>query len=213
MSTLADRIAQFQKMTENVPDDELGHFRLGQLLAEDGQLEGAAASFERTLELMPTFSKVYQLLGETRLKLGQKEQAVEVLTAGWTMADSRGDKLPRDAMGQLLTQNGAAVPAPAPVIDEPEDDGVDTGFRCERPGCPFGKRAQRLTKPPLADAIGVRVMEQICAGCWESWKKDFSIKVINETRIDLSTESGTAEYDRHLRNYFGFDDEPAAAEA
>lgn len=208
MSTLADRIAQFRKMTENVPDDELGHFRLGQLLAEDGQFAAAAESFEATLALMPTFSKVYQLLGDVLLKLGQKERAIDVLTRGWTMADSRGDKLPRDAMAQLLLMHGAPVPAAAPVAaDEPEDDGVDTGFRCERPGCPSGKRAQRLLKPPMADAIGVRIMEHICAGCWESWKKDFSIKVINETRIDLSTESGTAEYDRHLRNYFGFEEE------
>ena len=39
MSTqLAERIAQFRKMAQDDPDNELGHYRLGQLLLEDGQL-------------------------------------------------------------------------------------------------------------------------------------------------------------------------------
>jgi hypothetical protein len=38
MSTpqLEERIAQFRKMAEDDPDNELGHFRLGQLLMEAG---------------------------------------------------------------------------------------------------------------------------------------------------------------------------------
>jgi hypothetical protein len=36
--------------------------------------------------------------------------------------------------------------------------------------------------------------------------RNFSIKVINELRLDLSTERGQAEYDRYMREFFGFDD-------
>lgn len=212
MSTLADRIAQFRNMTANVPDDELGHFRLGQLLAEDGQLAAAAESFGRTLELSPTFSKVYQLLGDTLLKLNDTDKAVDVLTRGWKMADGRGDRVPRDAIAQLLTQAGAQVPESVAAPAEPDEDlGPETGFHCQRPGCPAGKRAKPLTKPPIPDAIGEQVQRTICTVCWDSWKKDFSVKVINELRLDLSSESGAAEYDRHMRQYFGYDDEPAAA--
>src|SRR5215213_605674 len=102
MSQLAERIAQFRKMATEDPDNDLGHFRLGQLLMEDNQFAEAVKSFERTAEINPHFSKVYQLLGECLIKLDRKDKAVEVLMNGWTIADERGDKMPRDAMGKLL---------------------------------------------------------------------------------------------------------------
>ena len=61
---LTERIAQFRKMATEDPDNELGHFRLGQLLMDDGQFAEAAKSFERTLELSPHFSKVSTWEGE-----------------------------------------------------------------------------------------------------------------------------------------------------
>src|SRR5215211_2737305 len=106
MSQLQDRIAQFRKMASDDPDNELGHFRLGQLLAEAGNHEDAVKSFERTLELSPEFSKVFQLLGQSLLKLGKKSEAIDVWTRGWAVADARGDKMPRDEMTRLLKENG-----------------------------------------------------------------------------------------------------------
>ena len=50
MSQLQERIAQFRKMANDDPDNELGHFRLGQLYAEAGQHEDATKSFRRTLD-------------------------------------------------------------------------------------------------------------------------------------------------------------------
>ena len=205
MSQLAERIAQFRKMATDDPDNELGHFRLGQLLMEDGQHAEAVKSFERTLELSPQFSKVYQLLGECYVKLGQRDKAVEVLTRGWQTADERGDKMPRDAMAKMLTELGAPVPQPKAAADE----GPGTGFRCQRPGCMEGKRAKQLPGPPVPDEIGERIYRDICAACWTLWFRDLSIKVINELRLDLSSEFGQAEYDRHMREFFGFEEEGA----
>ena len=202
MSALSDRIAQFRKMTTDDPENELGHFRLGQLLMDDSQHAEAVKSFETTLTLSPQFSKVYQLLGECFTKLGQPEKAVEVMTRGWTVADQRGDKMPRDAMANMLAKLGAAIPKQETKV---EDDGPDTGFRCSRPGCTEGKRAVRLEKAPIDGPDGARVGEVICAVCWNGWLKDFSIKVVNELRLDLSSESGQAEYDRHMKEYFGFE--------
>lgn len=207
MSQLHDRIAQFRKMATEDPDNELGHFRLGQLLMEAGDFADAVKSFDRTLELSPEFSKVFQLLGECYIKLDQKEKAVEVLTKGWTVAEERGDRMPRDAMAGLLTKLGAQVPKPQ-VSREPDDDGPGTGFKCQRPGCMEGKRARQLPAVPLPDAIGVKIRDDVCAGCWTLWHKDLSVKVINELRLDLSSEYGQAEYDKHMREYLGFEDQP-----
>ena len=206
MSQLSERIAQFRKMATDDPDNELGHFRLGQLLMEDGQFAEAVGSFERTLELSPEFSKVFQLLGECFMKLGQKDRAIEVLTTGWKTADDRGDKMPRDAIAALLTKLGAPVPQAAAAVVT--DDGPDTGFRCQRPGCMAGKSARQLPAPPVPDEIGETIHQTICAACWTLWFKDLSIKVINELRLDLSSEFGQKEYDRHMREFFGFEEEP-----
>jgi len=209
MSQLAERIAQFRKMTTDDPENELGHFRLGQLLMEDGQYAEATKSFERTLELSPQFSKVFQLLGECLIKTGEKDRAIEVLTRGWQNADEKGDRLPKEAMGKLLTQLGAPVPQPQAPAD---DGGPDTGFRCQRPGCVEGKRAHQLPAPPIPDEVGERIYQTVCAGCWNEWFRNYSIKVINELRLDLSSEFGQNEYDRYMREFFGFE-EPAPGAA
>ena len=207
MSSLPDRIAQFRKMAADDADNELGHFRLGQLLAEAGEHADAVKSFERTLELSPGFSKVFQLQGQSLVKLSRIPEAIDVWTRGWKVADERGDKMPRDEMAKLLKEHGAPIPIPA----RPKtDDGPGTGFHCHRPGCSAGNRAKQLAAPPLPDAVHQRIYNEICAECWNSWFKDFSIKVINELRLDLSSEFGQEEYDKHMNEFFGFEETKAA---
>ena len=206
MNSLADQIARFRFMAQEDPDNDLAHFRLGQFLMDDGQHEEAAKSFRRTLELTPEFSKVYQLLGECLVKLDKKDEAVETLTKGWTIADDRGDRMPRDAMAKLLEQLGAPIPKKqAPTVD---DSGPGTGFRCQRPGCMEGKRAVQLPTAPIPDEIGQRIHRDICAACWTLWWKDLGVKVINEFRLDLSSEGGQYEYDRNMREFLGIEPEP-----
>ena len=201
MSQLQERIAQFRKMANDDPENELGHFRLGQLLMEDNQFADAASSFERALQVNPVFSKVYQLLAECRLKLNQKDEAIRVLRAGWQMADQRGDKMPRDAMGKMLVEQGETMPQSRQPAAATAGAG---GFACKRPGCPMGGSARQLPKPPMPDEMGKRIYDNICADCWDYWFRNFSIKVINELRLDLSTEQGQAEYDRHMYEFLGF---------
>src|SRR5436190_17153837 len=109
-SQLQDRIPQFTKTTSYNQERELGHIRLGQLLAEAGQHQEAVQSFRRTLELSPEFSKVYQLLGASLIQLGQRAEAVKVLREGFGVADARGDTIPRDEMAKLLVQLGEPAP-------------------------------------------------------------------------------------------------------
>jgi tetratricopeptide (TPR) repeat protein len=202
MSQLSDRIVQFRKMASDDPDNELGHYRLGQLLLEAGQFDEAAASFRRTLELSPQFSKVYQLLGDCLAKQGKTADAIKVLTDGYSIADDRGDKIPRDEMGKLLVALGQPAPTPKEV-SRPVIVGPGNGFRCARPGCGAGVNARQLPKPPMNDELGQKIYADVCADCWNYWLRDLSIKVINEMRLDLSTEQGAEMYDNIMRESLG----------
>ena len=66
-------------------------------------------------------------------------------------------------------------------------------------------RARQLPGPPLPDADGQRIYDTVCADCWQEWFRNYSIKVINELRLDLSTEHGQEEYDRYMREFLGIE--------
>jgi Fe-S cluster biosynthesis and repair protein YggX len=57
----------------------------------------------------------------------------------------------------------------------------------------------------MSDEIGRRIHETVCADCWNEWLRNYSIKVINELRLDLSTERGQEEYDRYMKEFLGLD--------
>src|SRR5205823_6018380 len=201
MNPLQERIAQFRKMASDDPDNELGHFRLGQLLMEDGQFEEAVKALRRTLELSPQFSKVFQLLGTCLIKLGRRDEAIKVLRDGFAVADERGDNIPRDEIVKLLVSLGE--PAPESKKTAKTTAGGEGGFRCQRPGCTAGSFARRLARPPMNDEVGRKIYDQVCADCWNYWLRDLSIKVINEMRLDLSTERGCEIYDQIMRETLG----------
>jgi Fe-S cluster biosynthesis and repair protein YggX len=203
MSQLQDRIAQFQKMANDDPDNELGHYRLGQLLMEARQFPEAIQSFRRTLELSPRFSKVYQLLAQCLLDDNRRDEAIAVLHQGFDVADEQGDNMPREAMARMLTELGE--PAPVSKKKAPSAPESAGGFRCQRPGCWAGDRARQLDKPPTRDEIGQSIYESVCSDCWMDWVRNYSIKVINELRLDLSTERGQEEYDRYMREFLGLE--------
>ena len=203
MSPQQERIAQFRKMAHDDPDNELGHYRLGQLLLEDKQYVEAIQSFRRTLELSPRFSKVYQLLALALLQNNQHDEAVQVLREGFAVADENGDQMPRDEMARMLVELGEAAPESKRKAMGPAGPG--TGFRCQRPGCMAGARARQLPRPPMNDEVGRRIYETVCADCWNEWLRNFSVKVINELRLDLSSERGQDEYDRYMREFLGLD--------
>src|SRR5258708_28842634 len=211
MSQLQERITQFRKMANDDPDNELGHYRLGQLLMEDKQYAEAINSFRRTLELSPQFSKVYHLLALSLLNADQREEALTVLRQGYAVADERGDNMPRDEMARMLVELGEPAPMSKRAAAPAAGPQAGTGFRCQRPTCMMGSRARQLPAPPMKDETGKRIYETICADCWNDWLKNYSIKVINELRLDLSTDRGQEEYDRYMREFLGFEEHPTTA--
>jgi tetratricopeptide (TPR) repeat protein len=204
MSQLQERIAQFRKMAQDDPDNELGHYRLGQLLLEDKQYDEAIRSFRRTLELSPQFSRVYQLLALALVHAGQNPQAIEILRQGFDVADARGDNLPRDEMARMLVELGEPAPQSRRAAGPAQPAGAG-GFHCQRPGCVTGGNGHQLPRPPFSDELGQRIQQTVCAECWEDWRRNYSIKVINELRLDLSTERGAEEYDRYMREFLGLE--------
>jgi len=109
-------------------------------------------------------------------------------------------------MSRMLVELGQPAPvskkAAAKSAQGPAAGG---GFRCQRPMCVAGSRAHQLASPPFNDELGQRLYATICADCWTDWLKNYSIKVINELRLDLSTERGQAEYDRYMREFLGLE--------
>src|SRR5262249_11623154 len=110
MSQLQDRIAQFRKMAQDDPDNELGHYRLGQLLAEPGQHESASNCFQATRALSHKSCKASQPIAEAQINPGRRDEGVKTLNDGYRTATAQGDPKPREEMGQLLAQLGEPVP-------------------------------------------------------------------------------------------------------
>lgn len=200
-AVLQERIAQFRKMAQDDPDNELGHFSLGKALMEDQQFVEAAQSFQKTVELNQQFSKAYQLLGQCLMQAGNPAAAVQYLTQGYLVADERGDNIPKQEMGNLLKKLGAEIPASKRSEAAPQAVG-EGGFACQRPGCMAGPRATQLQRPPMNDELGQQVYNNICTACWQDWL-GMGIKVINEMRLDLSDEKGQQVYDQYMREYLG----------
>jgi Fe-S cluster biosynthesis and repair protein YggX len=55
----------------------------------------------------------------------------------------------------------------------------------------------------MGDELGKKIYDQVCAECWDYWLRNLSIKVINEMRLDLSTEQGVEVYDQIMRETLG----------
>jgi Fe-S cluster biosynthesis and repair protein YggX len=201
MNEQAQRIAQFQKMANDDPSNELGHFSLGKAYLEAGRPGEAVPSLRRVIELRRSMSKAYQLLGEAYEKLGRCDEAVEITKHGVAVADEIGDVMPRDAMIRLLESWGEAPPVlkkstAAPVYSQTDSTVVVPGFRCSRCGRPD----TQLPKPPFKGQLGQRVFQNVCALCWREWIPT-GTKVINELGLQLSSPAGQQAYDQYMQEF------------
>ena len=189
------KIQQFKQMAEADPDNDLGHFSLGKAYFDDGQFEQAVAPLTRVLELRPTTSKAYQLLGDSLGKTNNKDRAIETLTKGVAVADEQGDHMPLNAMVQLLKDFGAPVPqikTPAPASSSSTGSSAE-GFQCARCSKPNGQ----LPKPPFKGKLGEQVFAHSCEICWREWI-GMGTKVINELGLVLSSQAGQDAYDQYM---------------
>ena len=199
MADINSRIEQFQKMADADPENELGHFSLGRAYFDAERMPEAVTAFERVLTLNPKLSKVYQLLASAQLKLNQRDQAIERLTAGVKMADERGDLMPKNEMIKMLKDLGAPVPElKSAAAERAPTEGEVLCHRC-------GKVKSKMAHPPFSNAQGKNIQEKICADCWKEWI-GMGTKVINELRLPLSDPRAQKEFDRHMNEFLNMKD-------
>lgn len=194
-----ERIAQFENMSQADPENDMAHFSLGQAYAQAGRHADAAESFIRCYELNPAMSKAYQLAAESSVEAGDSDRAAAIATEGYEAAASRGDLLPRNAMGALLERLGKPIPEVADIAANQPTDGA---FMCTRTGRP----GTQLPKAPFKGPVGEWIRQNISAETWRDWIGQ-GTKVINELRLDFSREEDQDAYDRHMREFLGIDDE------
>jgi tetratricopeptide (TPR) repeat protein len=185
------RIAQFENMVQADPDNDMAHYSLGNAYAQALRWSDAATSYLRCIDKNPAMSKAYQLAGDSLMHAGDNARAVEVLTTGYKSAGSRGDRMPQKAMGELLAKLGAPVPEVA-------------AKGSEGPGAAQGSGAggTKLTRPPFKGPVGNWIYENVTKETFDAWIAQ-GTKVIN----DLSRDEDAAQYDKHMRDYLGIDDE------
>src|SRR5689334_22401231 len=175
----ATRIEQFRKMASDDPTNVMAHFSLGRTLLEAGKPAEAVDSFKRVIELDPNISKGYQLLAQAQLILAQRDAAIEMLKRGATIANTRGDLMPKNEMLRQLSELGVEMPelktqAPAQAVGE----GQIVCTRCNRV-------MPKMQRAPFRNELGQKIQNQICAECWREWI-GMGTKVINELRLPMS---------------------------
>lgn len=199
---IAQRIAQFENMCREDPENDMAHFSLGGAYNQAGRFEEAARSYLRCVELNPGMSKAYQLGGAALMACGRTDEAAEILRRGYVEASNRGDLMPRNAMAELLEQLGEEVPAVrAKTADEVARERGEGGFVCAR----TGRAGTKMSRPPFRGPVGAWIFEHISKETFDAWIAQ-GTKVINELRLDLSREEDAEVYDRHMREYLGIDD-------
>lgn len=202
---LNQRIAQWENMTREDPDNAMGWFSLGGAYREAERLEDAARCFRRAIELDANLSRAYQLLAQVLLKAGAEDQAADVLTRGYTVAAEQGDVMPKRAMESLLKKLDQPIPevAGAEEAELPVGEGEVIDRRTGQPG-------PRLPDQPMRGPVGRFIYDHYSAPTWREWIGQ-GTKVINELRLDFSNVEHQQAYEIQMMEWLGFTQEDVDA--
>ena len=200
---ITERIAQWEKMTQADPTNDMGWFSLGTAYKDAGRPVDAAEALRKTIEINAGMSRAYQLLGQVLIAIGEAEEAGKTLITGYTIAAERGDVMPQRAIGSLLEKIGLPVPeikktqAAAPL---PENAIVDRKT---------GQPGTRFTDPPMRGPVGKFIADHYSQETFREWIK-MGTKVINELRLDFSNVDHQQVYDTHMMEWLGISGEEVA---
>ncbi len=202
-AALDQRIAQWEKMTQEAPDG-MAWFSLGNAYKDADRYEDAARALRKSVEMDAGMSRAYQLLGQVLIKVGADEQAADVLTKGYTVAAQRRDVMPQKAMESLLEKLGKPVPKIEPA---PEARGLGTSVPSDSANQVLDRRTNqpgpRLPDQPFRGPVGKYIFDHYSATTFRQWISQ-GTKVINELRLDFSREDHQRTYDIHMMEWLGF---------
>tara|TARA_Y100001970_G_C14017410_1_gene741674 strand:+ start:118 stop:747 length:630 start_codon:yes stop_codon:yes gene_type:complete len=198
MNELKDRISRFQNMASADPENALAHYSLGSAYHESENYEKACESLLKSIELDREISRSWQLLGDSMIKSGKHEEAIKILTEGYTIATKHGDLMPKNAIGELLDSINQPRPdtsAEEKILEKLRESGNFICSRSRRPGT-------KMSKAPLRGDLGKWLIENISDESWQEWIGQ-GTKVINELRLDFSREEDQKTYDHHMIEWLG----------
>ncbi|WP_428389322.1 Fe(2+)-trafficking protein [Mucisphaera sp.] len=216
MSNLDERIAQWERMAAEAPDD-MAFLSLGNAYKEAERWADAAGAFQKAIDLNSGMSRAYQQLGHVQIKLDQKDEAKTTLTKGYKISAERGDVMPQRAMGSLLEQIGAEIPDVKDAGAKKAEVEASGKMVLDRR---TGQGQPRLADPPMRGPIGRFIYDHFGQVTWNEWIGQ-GTKVINELRLDFGNVAHQDLYEQHMLEWLqvsreeieAYDKEKAAAES
>lgn len=193
MASLEDRIAQWEQMAREAPDD-MAYFSLGSAYREAQRHEDAQGAFAKAIEMNPGMSRAYQLRGQSLMQLGREDEAAAVLLEGYKTAAERGDVMPQKAMAALLTEKlGKELPEVASYEEKKAEVEDENTILDKRTGEP----QPRLPDPPMRGKTGRYIYDHFGQATWNEWIRT-GTKVINELRLDFSNPQHQDTYEQYM---------------
>ncbi len=200
MSSIEQRIAQWEKMTQEAPDD-MAYFSLGSAYREAGRYDEAAAAFASAIEHNEGMSRAYQYLGEAQMKLGHNDAAGPTLTKGYAVAAERGDVMPQRSIEAMLGKLGLPLPKVESAQAKRAAVEAESAGRMvldKRAGVPQPK----LDGPPMRGPVGEFIFAHFGQITWSQWIGQ-GTKVINELRLDFSKPEHQDTYEQQMLEWLG----------
>ncbi|MEZ6192914.1 MAG: Fe(2+)-trafficking protein [Phycisphaerales bacterium] len=193
-TTTEERIAQWEQMAREAPDD-MAFFSLGNASrAMPSGLRTPGAAFAAAIEMNPGMSRAYQLRGQVLIKMGRDGEAGPVLTEGYKVAAERGDVMPQRAIGSLLEKVGLPLPEVQDAAARKQEVEASGDTVLDRRS---GQPQARLADPPMRGPVGKFIYDHFGQQTWNEWIRQ-GTKVINELRLDFSNDAHQDIYDQYM---------------
>jgi len=100
--TPEERIAAFERMVEQRPDEPFARYSLAMALRSAGREPEAAAAFEELRRRSPGYVPTYLMLGQVLEALARPVEAEQAYRAGIETARKAGDEHARGELAQAL---------------------------------------------------------------------------------------------------------------
>jgi Fe-S cluster biosynthesis and repair protein YggX len=193
MSTIDDRIAQWERMAAEAPDD-MAYFSLGSAYLEAERYDDAAKAFGKAIAENQGMSRAYQLLGKALIKADREADARPMLLKGYKVAAERGDVMPKKSIAEMLQRLGEELPEVEDYAAKKAEVESSGNMVLDRRA---GQPQPRLADPPMRGPMGKFIFDHFGQITWNQWIGQ-GTKVINELRLDFSNPAHQDLYEEHM---------------